>query len=536
MTLKCHFSKKIVKYDPRFESYLAPIGLEQLRGCLDFTPDSELITALVERWRPETSTFHLYHGEATITLEDVHFLTGLSIEGVLVESQRRIPTVDSDLQIYVERLLGKKPSTADLSAGRVKMTWLRSHFGTIRDDADQETIEQHCRAYILDFFGSCIFADRSGSHASLFFLPLLSNPSRDHVGDIGGWTALVQAWALERFTSIARRVHKSRQIAPTHSEHDAANVSEPDIETRPFVNTQPPREYTPPSHFTHLPEDIGELMTTSNNEYGVQKIPRWHIDGPGFGIGQEFESKLVAQTSLKQYALKNNRMLCTTRSSKWLLEQRCHGYQSNGCTWRIRLTTDESDVWTVKQFNPAHTCTGSQNNVSPTQLDVHVIADAVTPFVQARPHVRIKLLQTEIHTMYGRQISYKKAWNGKQRAIERIYGNWEESYNELPTLMKAIQDRNYGTEVEFVTIEWTTEEGDTITQFDRVFWSFAPSIEGFKHCPPVLVVDGTFMTGKYKHTLLMASSFDGNKNIFTVAFAIVDVESKETWEWFFDCI
>jgi len=138
--------------------------------------------------------------------------------------------------------------------------------------------------------------------------------------------------------------------------------------------------------------------------------------------------------------------------------------------------------------------------------------------------------------MYGRQISYKKAWNGKQRAMERIYGNWEESYNELPTLMKAIQDRNYGTEVEFVTKEWTTVDGDTIIQFDRVFWSFAPSIEGFKHCPPVLIVDGTFMTGKYKHTLLMASSFDGNKNIFTVAFAIVDVESKETWEWFFDCI
>ncbi|CAN1152281.1 Serine/threonine-protein phosphatase 7 long form homolog [Linum perenne] len=217
MTLNCRFSKKIVKYDPRFEPYLALIGLDKLRDCLDFPPDPELITALVERWRPETRYFHLYHGEATITLEDVHFLTSLSVIGELVESQRRIPTVDSDLQIYVEELLGKKPSTADLSAGRVKMTWLRNHFGTIRGDADPETIEQHCRAYILDFFGSCIFADRSGSHAPLFFLPLLSSPSRDHVGDIGGWMALVQAWALERFTSIARRVHKSRQIAPTHS-------------------------------------------------------------------------------------------------------------------------------------------------------------------------------------------------------------------------------------------------------------------------------------------------------------------------------
>ncbi|CAN1343346.1 Beta-amyrin synthase [Linum perenne] len=153
-----------------------------------------MITALVERWRPETSTFHLYHGEATITLEDVHFLTGLSIVGVLVESQRRIPTVDSDLQIYVEQLLRKKPSTADLSAGRVKMTWLRNHFGTIRGDADQETIEQHCRAYILDFFGSCIFADRSGSHASLFFLPLLEDMIQ--IGDTNDFLGR-QTWEFD---------------------------------------------------------------------------------------------------------------------------------------------------------------------------------------------------------------------------------------------------------------------------------------------------------------------------------------------------
>ncbi|CAN1184595.1 hypothetical protein LINPERHAP2_LOCUS37065 [Linum perenne] len=48
------------------------------------------------------------------------------------------------------------------------MTWLRSHFayreGAISDD-DIHTIHQYCRAYIVDFFGSCIFADRSGAYA-----------------------------------------------------------------------------------------------------------------------------------------------------------------------------------------------------------------------------------------------------------------------------------------------------------------------------------------------------------------------------------
>jgi Plant mobile domain len=33
--------------------------------------DKSLMTALVERWRPETSTFHLPVGELTVTLEDV---------------------------------------------------------------------------------------------------------------------------------------------------------------------------------------------------------------------------------------------------------------------------------------------------------------------------------------------------------------------------------------------------------------------------------------------------------------------------------
>ena len=43
--------------------------------------DRSILSALVDRWRPETHTFHLPCGEMAPTLQDVAILLGLSIIG-----------------------------------------------------------------------------------------------------------------------------------------------------------------------------------------------------------------------------------------------------------------------------------------------------------------------------------------------------------------------------------------------------------------------------------------------------------------------
>lgn len=63
-------------------------GLLPLARLVEATPqslrlkiDHSLLTCLVDRWRPETHTFHFRWGEMAPTLEDVSFLLGLPLAG-----------------------------------------------------------------------------------------------------------------------------------------------------------------------------------------------------------------------------------------------------------------------------------------------------------------------------------------------------------------------------------------------------------------------------------------------------------------------
>jgi hypothetical protein len=62
-----------------------------------FPFDHSLLSALVDRWRPETCTFHLRWGEMTITLQDVACLLGLPLAGNAIGPSEARPDWDVDL-------------------------------------------------------------------------------------------------------------------------------------------------------------------------------------------------------------------------------------------------------------------------------------------------------------------------------------------------------------------------------------------------------------------------------------------------------
>ncbi|XP_013633937.1 PREDICTED: uncharacterized protein LOC106339634 [Brassica oleracea var. oleracea] len=74
---------------------------------------------------------------------------------------------------------------------------------------------------------------------------------------------------------------------------------------------------------------------------------------------------------------------------------------------------------------------------------------------------------------------------------------------------------------------------DELGRFMYVFLAFGASVNGFPFMRKVVVVDDTFLNGKYKGTLLIALAQDGNLQIFPIAFEVVDTENDDSWHWFF---
>jgi hypothetical protein len=62
--------------------------------------------------------------------------------------------------------------------------------------------------------------------------------------------------------------------------------------------------------------------------------------------------------------------------------------------------------------------------------------------------------------------------------------------------------------------------------FLRAFWTFEQCVKAFKHCCDVLLIDGMFLMGKYESTMLIAIVIDADRQLVTLAFAIMEKENN----------
>ncbi|QHN79326.1 uncharacterized protein DS421_19g669100 [Arachis hypogaea] len=160
------------RYNPIVEGFLRDTGFYYVSQIGVVQCQAALVNALIERWRPETHTFHFPVGECAVTLEDVALIYGLPTNGLPVTG----PTLSSYEALEAECLdqFGVAPRQADCRGSFIKLTWFRA----LKDRlvlADDIQIQRYVKCHIMLLFGTVMFGDKSGAGVHWKFLPLLRN-------------------------------------------------------------------------------------------------------------------------------------------------------------------------------------------------------------------------------------------------------------------------------------------------------------------------------------------------------------------------
>jgi hypothetical protein len=173
LRLRAHDGATVMVFNERYMSLLRQANLLAIieivhHGMPMF--NATTITAMVDRWRPETHSFHLSCGEMTVTLEDMAMILGLPIRGRHVTDHVDSAGWRERVTIFVDQEPPVRvPGVKGREAG-VHGSWLHEEFCECPLNADEATVTMYAKAWVWHMFATVLFPDSMGDVASWMYI------------------------------------------------------------------------------------------------------------------------------------------------------------------------------------------------------------------------------------------------------------------------------------------------------------------------------------------------------------------------------
>jgi hypothetical protein len=161
------------------------------------------------------------------------------------------------------------------------------------------------------------------------------------------------------------------------------------------------------------------------------RIPAWWHNAIE-GVGQQFDDADAFRLALIYFSIAKRFSYKFIKNERTRVRVLCKHRNNTGCAWLIHASPmRHSTTFSIKTYVSTHTCGRNSINAADARASRKWIATLYKPVLKSRPNIRPTDIKKEMQSHYGLHINYSKAWHGKERAKEDLYGSAQQSYNLL---------------------------------------------------------------------------------------------------------
>jgi len=128
-------------------------------------------------------------------------------------------------------------------------------------------------------------------------------------------------------------------------------------------------------------------------------------------------------------------------------------------------------------------------------------------------------------------VSISTARKARAMTADIVDGSFKEQYKRIYDYAHELLKYNSGSTIKIKV------ENDNDEAIFQIFYSCLKACkDSFIFCRPIIGLDGCFLKGKYGGELMSDVGRDGNDQLLPLAYAVVEVQNKETWTWFLELL
>jgi hypothetical protein len=185
--------------------------------------------------------------------------------------------------------------------------------------------------------------------------------------------------------------------------------------------------------------------------------------------------------------------------------------------------------WQIASLNDDHTCPPRRENRLVTAAR---IAEKYEKMIIANPTWSIQALKTTTQEEMFADVHDSKLKTAKSIVIKRALDATKVQYKLLYNYQIELLRSNPGSTV---VVKKDLDYKDLM--FQRMYICLDALKKGFlAGCRKVVGLDGCFFKGATNGELLCAIGRDANNQMYPVAWAVVEKETNNSWDWFCDLL